>query len=109
MARKTTTLILLMAIMWVGAPLPVNAGWSEDAFAPCMISMASDSLVRKYLVKKGDTIWKIAQDSNVDVDIILAMNKLVETDIIHEGQRLDIPGDRHRLHRLRLVTPCGRL
>lgn len=101
MGKKTMALVLLAAIILMGEPLPVNAGWSHDGFAPCMLSVASDSLVRKYLVKKGDTVWEIAQASKVDVDIILAMNNLSQTSIIQEGQYLDIPGDRQRLHRVK--------
>jgi len=101
MEKRTTTLVLLVTIVLTSWPLPVSAGWSQDGFAPCMLSVSSDSLVRKYLVQSGDTVWDIARASNVDVDIILAMNNLDRTSVIQEGQYLDIPGDRHRLHRVK--------
>jgi murein DD-endopeptidase MepM/ murein hydrolase activator NlpD len=66
-----------------------------------MLTVASDSLVTKYLVKKGDTVWDIAHAAKVDTDIILAMNDINETSILHEGQYLDIPGDRRKLYRVK--------
>lgn len=101
MVKKTTTLVLLVTLVLTICPLPARAGWSQDGFAPCMLSLASDSLVRKYLVEKGDTVYDIARASNVDVDIVLAMNNLNENSIIQEGQYLDIPGERPRLHRVK--------
>ncbi|MGE5543699.1 MAG: peptidoglycan DD-metalloendopeptidase family protein [Bacillota bacterium] len=109
MVKKTIILVLLVTIVLTGWPLPVRAGWSQDGFAPCMSSVASDSLVRKYLVKRGDTVWEIARASKVDVDIILAMNNLDRTSIIQEGQYLDIPGDRQRLHRVKAGDSLWRI
>ncbi|MGI6551214.1 MAG: peptidoglycan DD-metalloendopeptidase family protein [Syntrophomonadales bacterium] len=101
MAKRTMALVLLVTLALTSWPLPASAGWSRDGFTPCMLSVASDSLVRKYLVKKGDTVWEIARDSNTDVDLILAMNNLTRTSVIQEGQYLDIPGDRQRLYRVK--------
>ena len=101
MEKRATTLVLLVTLVLTSWPLPVKAGWSQDGFAPCVLSVSSDSLIRKYLVQKGDTVWDIARASSVDVDIILAMNNLDRTSVIQEGQYLDIPGDRHRLHRIK--------
>ncbi len=101
MAKRTTILVLLVTLVLTSWPLPVSAGWSRDGFAPCMLSVASDSLVRKYLVQKGDTVWDIARAINADVDMVLAMNNLTRNSVILEGQYLDIPGDRQRLYRVK--------
>jgi len=101
MAKKTMALVLVTALLVMSGALSANAGWTQDGFAPCMLSVASDSHVTKYQVKRGDTVWEIARAVNVDVDVVLAMNNLDENSVIHEGQYLEIPGDRQKLHRIR--------
>lgn len=44
-----------------------------------------------YIVKNGDTLFKIAQSFNVSVDSIVKLNNLPDPDLIYPGQRLLIP------------------
>lgn len=44
-----------------------------------------------YIVKPGDTLWKIAQAHNTTVDQILAINKIVNPTAIYPGQQILIP------------------
>ena len=43
-----------------------------------------------YIVKKGDTLWKIARDFNTSVDYLKRLNGL-DTDLIIVGQTLKVP------------------
>lgn len=101
MAKRTILLVTLAAFVLTICPSSVIAGWSEDSFAPSTLSVTSDSLVRRYLVQKGDTVSEIARSMGLDASIIMAMNNLEAGSVIQEGQYLDIPGDRQRLHRLK--------
>ncbi|NLW44017.1 MAG: M23 family metallopeptidase [Syntrophomonadaceae bacterium] len=101
MAKRTMLLVILAAFVLTTWPSSVIAGWSEDSFVPSMLSVTSDSLVRRYLVQKGDTLSEIARSMGLDAGMIMAMNNLEADSVILEGQYLDIPGDRQRLHRVK--------
>ncbi|WP_099190731.1 LysM peptidoglycan-binding domain-containing protein [Tepidibacter mesophilus] len=45
----------------------------------------------KYIVKKGDTLWKISQTFNVSVDSLKSINNL-SSDTIYEGQIIYLKG-----------------
>ncbi len=101
MLKRTVLLVMLAAFALTIWPSSVFAGWSEDSFAPSKVSVTSDSLVRRYLVQPGDTVSEIARSMGLDAGIIMAMNNLDASSVILEGQYLDIPGDRQRLHRVK--------
>ena len=45
-----------------------------------------------YTVKRGDTVWAIAQRHARSVDEVLSANRLTRSSIIYPGQKLVIPG-----------------
>lgn len=56
-------------------------------------SLKPDTINRKttiYTIKKGDTIWKIAQNHNVSTDDIIKTNNIQDVTNIKPGQRLII-------------------
>ncbi len=102
MIKKSITVFLLMVLTaTVISPVPLQAKSSRDDFVPSTDLLASESQIRTYQVRSGDTVWEIAQKANVDVYTILAINDLKENSIIQEGQYLDIPYSRQKLHRVR--------
>jgi len=44
-----------------------------------------------HIVKKGDTLWTIAQRYNLTVDLILANNNISNSELVSIGQELKIP------------------
>ncbi len=44
----------------------------------------------EYVVRRGDTLYEIAQDQGVPVDVLLAANGLHKRSVIHPGQRLTL-------------------
>ena len=50
----------------------------------------SNNIEYVYIVKRGDSLWKIAQDNNITVDDIINRNGLTST-ILSIGQQLIIP------------------
>ena len=44
-----------------------------------------------YTVKKGDSIYKIASDNNIDYDLLLKINGLDKDDYIYPNQTILIP------------------
>ena len=44
-----------------------------------------------YIVKKGDTLWKIAKEFGSTVDDIARTNGIENPDVIQVGQKLYIP------------------
>ncbi|NMA95606.1 MAG: LysM peptidoglycan-binding domain-containing protein [Clostridiales bacterium] len=47
-----------------------------------------------YTVKKGDTLFSIAQTFNVTVDDIVKLNNLTNPELIYPGQKLLIPSSK---------------
>ncbi|HKK83546.1 MAG TPA: LysM peptidoglycan-binding domain-containing protein [Atribacterota bacterium] len=55
------------------------------------ISSEEDSQPVYYTVKPGDTLWSIAQNYDVSMEGILAVNYLSNKDVLSVGQKLEIP------------------
>ena len=58
-----------------------------------IVPVNDSSIYNYYTVKKGDTIYRIANDYGIDVDLLLALNGLDEGDYIYQNQTLMIPKD----------------
>lgn len=43
-----------------------------------------------YVVKDGDTLWRIATNHNLSVDELCRLNNIKSTDIIHPGEKLKV-------------------
>ena len=48
------------------------------------------SKYKEYIVKKGDSLWKIAQENNINVSTLTKINNLKST-TLQIGQKLLIP------------------
>lgn len=59
----------------------------ESIIVPTM----DDNMFYKYTVKKGDSIYKIANANNVDYKMLLKINGLDADDYIYENQEIIIP------------------
>src|SRR5690606_7014304 len=46
-----------------------------------------------YTVKKGDTLWGIAQKYKTTVNELVRLNKIKNPNLIHPGQKLKVPGE----------------
>ncbi len=49
--------------------------------------------IKKYTVRKGDTLWKIAQKTGMPVSYLININRLAQPDFIYPGQVLIIRQD----------------
>lgn len=58
------------------------------------------------IVKKGDTLWSIAQKYNLSVDLILATNNIVNSELISIGQEMKIPSHRNAVAETNIVSPA---
>ncbi|MEW6540346.1 MAG: M23 family metallopeptidase [Bacillota bacterium] len=55
---------------------------------------AQDLPQSRYVVKEGDSLWKIAADHRVDMDTLLELNTIANPDFLRPGQLLTVPGTR---------------
>ena len=58
-----------------------------------------------YIVKKGETLWSIAQKYNLSVDLILATNNLANSELISIGQQIEIPSSKSTAPETNIITP----
>lgn len=100
MTKRGTIITLITILLLAISPQPASAWFSEDGFIPCLSNMASESLVRTYQVQTGDTIWGIAKKAEVDPGTVLALNNLTEQSVIVDGQYINLPYSRNRVHRV---------
>lgn len=103
MSLKTVKVVLILALVLSLVPDDAQAWITRDDFVPCVRSgtSAAGSETRLHRVVRGETLWGIARNLGIDVQVLMAMNDLDDNSLLLEGQLLKIPYQRPRLHRLR--------
>ena len=56
-----------------------------------VVPRISSELFDYYTVKKGDSLYKIANENNIDADLLSQLNGINKTDYIYPNQTLLIP------------------
>jgi len=103
MHKKWIGSLVLCAIIWAIIAHPVLAFLNEGIFIPaCRTeSVPTDSRMRLYQVKRGDTLWGISRAYNVELETVMLINNLNINSILTVGQTLQIPYERPRIHVIR--------
>src|SRR4030042_818561 len=57
-----------------------------------------------HTVKKGETLWSIAQEYNLSVDLILANNNFANSELISIGQQIEIPSSKSTTPETNIIT-----
>ncbi len=57
-----------------------------------------------HVVKKGDTLWSIAQKYNLSVDLIFATNNIANSELISIGQEMKIPSHKNAVTETNIVN-----
>ncbi len=57
-----------------------------------------------HIVKKGETLWSIAQRYNLCVDLILATNNIANSELISIGQEMKIPSHKNAVAETNIVN-----
>ncbi|MBE0466499.1 MAG: peptidoglycan DD-metalloendopeptidase family protein [Candidatus Desulforudis sp.] len=53
---------------------------------------AENTVPNRYLVREGDSLWRIAQEHRVGVETLLELNSIQDPDFIRPGTLLTVPG-----------------
>ncbi len=101
-------LAIFLSFMFIFYPaFEVKGYFAEDSFSQNWICPQSvleqeptPPAQLKYQVQSGDTIWGIAQNFHLDVELIKEANGLGEESIIYPGQVLVLPCREFTIHRL---------
>jgi LysM repeat protein len=76
-------------------PLTSLAGNEATAPAPAPVATAqpapASTAAQAYVVKKGDSLWKIAKVENVTVGELSRANNMSKTSVLKVGQKLTVP------------------
>ena len=62
---------------WADYPTPFRTGAGGDAI---------------YVVRKGDSLWKISRRLDLDMNLLMRANELTKRSVLQIGQRLSLPG-----------------
>jgi len=57
-----------------------------------------------HIVKKGETLWSIAQECNLSIDQIIAANNLANSELISIGQQIEIPSTKNTTPETNIIT-----
>jgi len=57
-----------------------------------------------HVVKKGDTLWSIAQKYNLSVDLIFTTNNIANSELISIGQEMKIPSHKNAVTETKIVN-----
>ncbi|MDP2945700.1 MAG: LysM peptidoglycan-binding domain-containing protein [Atribacterota bacterium] len=57
-----------------------------------------------HIVKKGETLWSIAQECNLSVELILTTNNLTNSELISIGQQIEIPSTKNTTPETNIIT-----
>jgi len=57
-----------------------------------------------HIVKKGETLWSIAQECNLSLDQIIATNNLTNSELISIGQKIEIPSTKNTTPETNIIT-----
>src|ERR1039457_3702606 len=73
--------------------LAPNSVAGNETMAPAAVVTApvSTSETHTYVVKKGDSLWKISKAENISVGELSRANKLTKTSTLKVGQKLTVP------------------
>jgi LysM repeat protein len=78
-----------------GAPTSASpssvAGNETMAPATPVVAPVSATAAHTYIVKKGDSLWKISKAENISVGELSRANKLTKTSTLKVGQKLTVP------------------
>lgn len=81
---------ILLSIMLMAAMVgPVQAN-SDDSL----------TVVAPYRVQNGDTLWNIAEQFNLDLELMALMNGLTPEEMIIAGQTLNVPAEEAVIHQV---------
>lgn len=69
-----------------------SPGWAALLVAlGLIISLVTIASATTYIVQQGDTLFEIAQAHNTTVAALVAANEIANPDLIHVGQKIEIP------------------
>jgi LysM repeat protein len=74
----------------IGGRLNVVPGVRDAALARSIASGSGSDSARVYTVRRGDTLWQIANLHRTSVTMLCALNKITPSAVIHPGTRLTV-------------------
>lgn len=95
MTRSSPLPLALLALLALGLALAAGCGGSARTFPPADAGEVREPVPREgvhHVVRRGQTLWRIARVYGVPIDAIVRANGLGDATRIEVGQKLLIPG-----------------
>ena len=66
--------------------IPETTGKGKAETKPSPMKVYDSTVLKKYTVKKGDSLDRIARENNLSIEKLLTLNRMEQEDNIHPGQ-----------------------
>lgn len=98
--KKWLSSLILGLLLIACSGNDVQAALIKGSFIPISTSktISTESKVKYYEIKKGDTLWDISRKYQVDLDTLMVMNNLNKNSVLSIGQTIKVPYNRARIH-----------
>lgn len=98
--KKWISSLILALLLILCSGDNVQAALIKGSFMPARSSktISTESKVKYYEIRKGDTLWDIARKHQVDLNTLMVMNNLNKNSVLNIGQTIEIPYNRARVH-----------
>lgn len=87
-SKETQISFPLFSLFQENTLIPIISPENINYQTLATIDQSNEIQLKKYIVKKGDTIWSIAKEFGIDVNTILWANNLSEKAVLKEGDEL---------------------
>lgn len=102
MNKRWMSSLLLCTFLWYAGSSPAIAALNQAGFMPCNArKQLTGKSVQNYYVQPGDNLWNISRKYQVDLQMLMSINKLDENSILNVGQKLEVPCGRAQVHIIR--------
>lgn len=102
MRIKWPGVLVLIVLLWTMSLSTSMAALSESSFKNDLNSQSIvNSQLKQYRIEKGDTLWKISRNFDVDLQTLMVVNHLNTNSTLSVGELVQVPASRSGIYVIR--------
>lgn len=99
MRIKWPGVLVLIVLLWTMSLSTSMAALSESSFKNDLNSQSTvNSQLKQYRIEKGDTLWKISRNFDVDLQTLMVVNHLNTNSTLSVGELVQVPASRSGIY-----------